>query len=55
MNNEAPHCAVFSILPPLFPLRSKYSPQHPVLRLSIYILPLVWETNFHIYTKQQVK
>jgi hypothetical protein len=23
--------------------------------LPIYVLPLVWETKFHIHTKQQVK
>jgi len=29
---EAPHYAVFSRLLPLPPLRSKYSPQRPVLK-----------------------
>jgi len=29
---EVPHYAVFSILPPFLTLRSKYSPQHPVLK-----------------------
>jgi hypothetical protein len=31
-NYEAPHCATFSILPYFIPLKSKYSPQHPVLK-----------------------
>jgi hypothetical protein len=26
------HCATFSIVPLLHPLRSKYSPEHPVLK-----------------------
>jgi hypothetical protein len=40
----------------LLPLRSKYSPQHPVLKTpSIYVLLLVWETKFHTHTQQQVK
>jgi hypothetical protein len=28
------------------PLRSTYSPQHPVLKHPQCFLPLVWETNF---------
>jgi hypothetical protein len=33
-------------------LRSKYSPQHPVLKhRPICVLPLVWETKFHTHTK----
>jgi hypothetical protein len=40
-NCEAPHSATFSILPSLRPsLRSKYSPQHPVLKLSQFQLSL---------------
>jgi hypothetical protein len=31
------------------PLRSKYSPQNPVLK---HPLPLLRETTFHIHTKQ---
>jgi hypothetical protein len=33
------------------PLRTKYSPQHPVLRNSAYVLPLMSETKFHCHTK----
>jgi hypothetical protein len=37
------------------PLRSKYSPQHPVFKYpQIYVLPLVWETKFHTHTKHCV-
>jgi hypothetical protein len=31
-SNESPHYAVYFNLPSLIPLRSKYSPQHPVLK-----------------------
>jgi hypothetical protein len=31
--------------------RSKYSPQHPVLK---YPHPLMWHIKFHNYTKQQL-
>jgi hypothetical protein len=31
-NYEAPHCATASIIRYFIPLRSKYSPQHPVLK-----------------------
>jgi hypothetical protein len=37
------------------PLRSKYSSQHPVLKLLQSILPLVLDTKYHIHTKQQVE
>jgi hypothetical protein len=35
------------------PLRSKYSPQHPVLKHphSVCALPLMLETKFHTHTK----
>jgi hypothetical protein len=37
-------------------LRSKYSPQHHVLKHSqIYVFPSAWETKFHTHIKQQVK
>jgi len=36
------------------PLRSKYSPQHPVLRHPQSMFFCVWETKFHTYTKQHV-
>jgi hypothetical protein len=45
-------------LPPFsnyfIPLRSKYSPQNPVLKQaqSMYALPLMWDTKFHAHTKQ---
>jgi hypothetical protein len=44
-------------LPPfsrhLVPFRSKYTSQNPVLKhLSVYALPLAWETKFHNHTKQ---
>jgi len=32
--SEAPHYAVFSSLPQFLPLKSKYSPQHPVIKHS---------------------
>jgi hypothetical protein len=40
----------------LFFSRSKYSPQLPVLRHSACIcsLPLMWETKFHVHTKQEL-
>jgi hypothetical protein len=34
---------------------STYSPEHQVLKLSIYVLNLVWQTKFHTLRKQQVK
>jgi hypothetical protein len=34
---------------------SKSSPQHPILKHSVSVLPFVWETKFHTHTKQQVK
>jgi hypothetical protein len=38
------------------PLRTKYSPQCPVLKhCQPMLVPLVWETKFHTHTKQQVK
>jgi hypothetical protein len=37
-------------------LRSKYSPQHPVLKYpQCYVLQLAGGTNFHTHTKQQVE
>jgi hypothetical protein len=37
--------------------RSKYSPQHPVLKhpQSVCALPLMSQTNFHTHTKQQIE
>jgi hypothetical protein len=38
------------------PLRSKNSPQHPVLNHpSVYVPSLMTETTFHIHTKPQAK
>jgi len=34
--------------------RSKYSPHHPPTH-SFYVLPVMWETKFHIHTKSLVK
>jgi hypothetical protein len=35
------------------PLRSKYSPQHPVLKHpQICALPLMWQTKLHAHTEQ---
>jgi hypothetical protein len=34
------------------PFRSRYSPQHSVLKHTLCFLPLMWETEFHTYTKQ---
>jgi hypothetical protein len=37
------------------PLRSKYSPQQPVLKYPQSVLSLISETKFHLYTKLQTK
>jgi hypothetical protein len=37
------------------PLRSKHSPQLPVLKCPQFVLSLVWETKFHTHIKQRVK
>jgi hypothetical protein len=39
--------SVFSRLP----LRYKYSPQHPLLKPSVYVIPLVSETRFLTHIK----
>jgi len=44
---EDPHCAVFSKLLPLLPLRSKYSPQHLALTLNICSFPRVRDQVSH--------
>jgi hypothetical protein len=36
-------------------LRSKYSPQHPVLKHPVYVPPLMSERNFHTIQKKKVK
>jgi hypothetical protein len=45
-----------SLVPSRFlPIRSKYSPQHPVFKHLFYIAPLMLEIKLHMHTKQQVK
>jgi hypothetical protein len=49
-SSEAPHYAVFCSLPPLCPLRSKYSPMHPVLLQSQSAFSLsVTDQVSHLY------
>jgi hypothetical protein len=36
-------------------LRSKHSPQHCSKTLSVYVPPLMWETKFQTFAKQQLK
>lgn len=49
-NYEVPQYLVFSsLLLPSFGL--KYFPWYPVLEFSVYSLPLMWRTKFHICSK----
>jgi hypothetical protein len=54
-NYEAPRCAFLSNLLSLIPFRSKYSPQHPVLKHPQSVLPLMSETMFHAHKKTRAK
>jgi hypothetical protein len=59
-NYEALRYGIFVVSCYFLSLRSKYSPQHPVLKHSQCFLPLVWETKLGArahtptHTKQQV-
>jgi hypothetical protein len=45
---------IMKFLPAVYyftPVRSKYSPQHTVLKQSIYSLSLMLHTTCHVHTK----
>jgi hypothetical protein len=49
---EALSCAIFPFSRSVIPLKSIYSPQHPVLKHPQSALPFIGETKFHTDTKQ---
>jgi hypothetical protein len=53
-NYEASHYVIFSSFLSLYLFMSTYS-QHPILRHLQSAISVMWENEFHVPTKQQVK